>query len=947
MPHVVQAVVLSQLDPAVAAEIMSAHPPGLFTVDSVRRDYPSGKLASQLIGYVDYNNSGTLGSGIENEYNSVLGGHPGEQLEVRGPGGVPLSTVTLRRAQQGRDVQLTIDRSIQQKVQSVLDATVSRTGAHSATALVLDPRNGSILAMATAPGYDNNEVHALIAKQFARDTHNMAVEYSYEPGSTFKVVTMGAALTAGIVTPQTQFRIPYAIKVGDRIVHDDAVRPTRTFTAAQILQQSSNVGTVTIAELVHKQPLYDWIRRWGFGSPTHIGLPAEASGAVMPPDKWYSSSIGNIPIGQGISVTPLQMAAMYSGIANGGVMVEPHVVEKIGGRPAPKPVSRRILSPTVDHTLVNMLKGVVDTAAGTGTRASVPGYTVAGKTGTAQVALPHSLGYSTRNYVASFVGFLPADNPRVEVLVVVNSPRTNIFGGIVAAPAFQQIADVPDQGSGDPARQATRPPGQLTSPPGLELANLIGTIGPLEVRGGATGQITALTYDAAAAVPGALHFCVPGFRVDGHDFAGQAEAAGAVALVVERFLDIDLPQLLVRSSRAAMGPAADTFYGHPSHELDVIGVTGTNGKTTTCFLMYSVLEAAGLRPALLGTVESRIGGRVAEVKHTTPESIDLQAQFRQMADAGDQSCAMEVSSHALALDRVAGTRFAAAAFTNLTQDHLDFHPTMEEYYLAKRRLFENEAWPAAVNVADPYGRRLVMEAAGPVLSYAADDDRAAVRPQTVEIGAGGAISLIALTPRGLLPLDVRLRGDFNVSNVLCVVALSELLELPHEAVRAGIAALHGVPGRFEPVDAGQPFTVLVDYAHTPDSLENVLTAARRITSGDVICVFGCGGDRDRGKRRLMGGVARRLADRAIVTNDNPRSEDPAAIAAEIMNGIDMEVELDRRRAIELAVAAARPGDIVVIAGKGHEQGQQFADHTVPFDDRTAALEALQQLGPTA
>jgi cell division protein FtsI/penicillin-binding protein 2 len=436
VPHVVQARVLSQLDPAVAAEIMSAHPPGLFTLPSVRRDYPSGKMASQLIGFVGPGG----GAGIEHEYNSVLGGHPGEQLEVRGPGGIPLSTVTLRRAQQGRDVQLTIDRSIQQKVQSVLDATVTRTGAHNATALVLDPRNGSILAMATAPGYDNNDVHHLTNKQLARDSHNMAVEYSYEPGSTFKVVTMGAALTAGIVTPQTQFRIPYAIKVGDRIVHDDVVRPTKTFTAAQILQQSSNVGTVTIAQLVHKQPLYDWIRRWGFGRPTHIGLPAEQAGVVMPPDKWYSSSIGNIPIGQGISVTPLQMAAMYSGIANGGVMVEPHVVEKIGGRAAPTPVSRRVLSPTVDHTLVNMLKGVVDTAAGTGTRASVCGYTVAGKTGTAQVALPHSLGYSTRNYVASFVGFLPADNPRVEVLVVVNSPRTNIFGGIVAAPAFQQIA---------------------------------------------------------------------------------------------------------------------------------------------------------------------------------------------------------------------------------------------------------------------------------------------------------------------------------------------------------------------------------------------------------------------------------------------------------------------------------------------------------------------------
>jgi cell division protein FtsI (penicillin-binding protein 3)/stage V sporulation protein D (sporulation-specific penicillin-binding protein) len=300
-------------------------------------------------------------------------------------------------------------------------------------------------------------VHDLEPKQFARDTHNMAVEYSYEPGSTFKVVTMGAALTAGIVTPQTQFRIPYAIKVGDRVVHDDAPRPTRTFTAAQILQQSSNVGTVTIAELVHKQLLYDWIRRWGFGRRTDIGLPAEAAGAVMPPDKWYSSSIGNIPIGQGISVTPLQMAAMYSGIANGGVMVEPHVVAKIGGRPAPKPVSRRVLSPTVDHTLVNMLKGVVDTAAGTGTRASVPGYTVAGKTGTAQKA--ENGGYSKTDYVASFVGFFPADDPQVEVMVVVDSPRGNIFGGLVAAPAFQEIGTFLTQALSIRPDQPVRPAG--------------------------------------------------------------------------------------------------------------------------------------------------------------------------------------------------------------------------------------------------------------------------------------------------------------------------------------------------------------------------------------------------------------------------------------------------------------------------------------------------------
>jgi len=314
-----------------------------------------------------------------------------------------------------------------------------------------------------------------------------------------------------------------------------------------------------------------------------------------------------------------------------------------------------------------------------------------------------------------------------------------------------------------------------------------------------------------------------------------------------------------------------------------------------------------------------------------------------MADAGDCSCAMEVSSHALELHRVDSLRFAAVAFTNLTQDHLDFHPDMEAYYLAKRKLFEDARRPGAVNLGDDYGRRLAAEVKGPVLTYAASGDEADVRPAGVEVGEGGAISLIASTPRGPLPLDVKLRGHFNVENVLCAVAVAELLELPHRAVRDGIAAMPGVPGRFEAVDVGQPFTVLVDYAHTPDSLDNVLRSARAFTAGRLICVFGCGGDRDRGKRPLMGAIARRLADRAIVTTDNSRSEDPQAIADEITAGVEMEVELDRRRAIEEAVAGAGPGDVVVIAGKGHEQGQQFADRTIPFDDREVAREALDSL----
>ena len=476
----------------------------------------------------------------------------------------------------------------------------------------------------------------------------------------------------------------------------------------------------------------------------------------------------------------------------------------------------------------------------------------------------------------------------------------------------------------------------------MELSTLIEAVGPRSVRGRADTDITAVTYRAEAVVPGALHVCVPGFTADGHDFAGTAVANGAAALVVERELDFEVPQLVVASSRAAMAAAADAFYGQPSRELDVVGITGTNGKTTTAFLMHAVLAAALGQAGLLGTIESRIGGAVEQVARTTPESVDLQAILRRMADAGDRACAMEVSSHALELERVAGVRFAAAGFTNLTQDHLDFHPDMEAYFAAKARLFREA--PGAINVGDEYGRRLAGMAGGPVLTYAARPDADAdVRPHAVEVGAGGAIALIVSTPRGPIPLDVRLRGGFNVENVLCAVTLSELLELPHAAVRAGISAVPGVPGRFEAVEAGQPFTVLVDYAHTPDGLENVLRSAREITTGRLICVFGCGGDRDRGKRPLMGRVARRLADVALVTSDNPRSEDPEAIIAEIMDGIPMESEPDRRAAIERAVGVARAGDVVVIAGKGHEQGQQFADRTLPFDDRTAAREALAGL----
>jgi UDP-N-acetylmuramoyl-L-alanyl-D-glutamate--2,6-diaminopimelate ligase len=423
-------------------------------------------------------------------------------------------------------------------------------------------------------------------------------------------------------------------------------------------------------------------------------------------------------------------------------------------------------------------------------------------------------------------------------------------------------------------------------------------------------EIGDLAYDTRAVSAGSLFFCIPGSLADGHDFAGDAVEAGAVALVVERPVEVAVPQLVVESVRRAMPAAANLFFGNPSHELDVAAVTGTNGKTTTAFLLHSILAAAGRRPALLTNIERRVGGATLPIGLNTPESVDLQRLFRAMLDAGDGSCAMEATSIASAKGRLEGTRFAVLVFTNLTQDHLDFHETMDEYFAAKRVLFE-QAERAVVNVGDPWGQRLAQELPG-ARTFTPDDD--------------------------LDGIDLKLRGRFNRANALGAIWAARELGVDELAIRAGVESLVGVPGRFESVDAGQPFTVIVDYAHTPDSLENVLRAAREL-GGRLTLVFGAGGDRDREKRPLMGRIAAELADRAIVTTDNPRSEDPAGIARDVAGGT-LEVVLDRRAAIELALADARAGDVVVIAGKGADTEMELADRSVPFDDRLVAREAL-------
>ena len=460
-----------------------------------------------------------------------------------------------------------------------------------------------------------------------------------------------------------------------------------------------------------------------------------------------------------------------------------------------------------------------------------------------------------------------------------------------------------------------------------------------EVRGAGTTLVRDAAYDSREVPAGSLFFCLRGEHLDGHGFAGAAVAAGAAALVVDHPVDVDAPQVLVRSVREAIGPMSAAVFGRPADAMTVVGMTGTNGKTTTTYLLESVFGAAGWVSGVIGTTGMRIAAAAEPLARTTPEAPDLQRVLARMRGAGVNAVAMEISSHALAQRRTDGLVVDAALFTNLSQDHLDFHPSMEAYFEAKRRLFTpSHARRALVNADDPWGRRLLADPTIATTTFAVGTD-ADLRATEVEVGRDG----VAFHVDGL---EVRspLRGGFNVHNCLGVIAVARAVGLDDAAVVEGIGNLRVVPGRMEPIDAGQRFTVVVDYAHTPDSIHSVLRGARPLADGQVIVVFGCGGDRDRAKRSSMGRAASDGADLVIVTSDNPRSEDPQQIIDEIVSGIPSQaaviVEPDRRAAIGRAIDVAAPGDVVVIAGKGHETTQEIGDEVLPFDDRVVARAAL-------
>ena len=418
-------------DPAKAARFLRRGFAGVYSEPEELRAYPQGSVAAQVIGYAGTDDKGL--SGLELEYNRSLSGRPGKQTVVRDASGGTIDVLSSSPVREGSDVFTTIDHTIQANAEQVLRATVKEWDAKDATAIVLDPATGDVLAMAQAPGYDANDTPRVSPEI----TRNRAVTDTYEPGSTFKLVTVTGALSEGLVKPSTRFRLPPCIQVANYCIHDAEQRGTVDYSVAQILEYSSNVGAITLAEKLGPARLAQWIERFGFGRPTGIDYPGESPGIVLPLDRWSGSTIGNVPIGQGIAVTPIQMASVYAAVANGGVWVQPHLVSRVGGGAPFTPKRRRIMSPAVDREVKSMLFDVVQ--GGTGTEAAIPGYTVAGKTGTAQKPNGRG-GYSNSNFVASFVGMMPASHPKLVVLVEVDEPRRAIYGGVVAAPAFQQIA---------------------------------------------------------------------------------------------------------------------------------------------------------------------------------------------------------------------------------------------------------------------------------------------------------------------------------------------------------------------------------------------------------------------------------------------------------------------------------------------------------------------------
>ena len=1017
--------------PATAQRIRSLQLPGVGLVTEHRRYYPQRELAAQVLGYVGVDNQGM--AGLEYLLDDDVRGRGAKVLVYTDARRRPFAQ-TERPSTEGASVMLALDEAVQYIAERELDRSMAETQSVAGMVIVVEPFSGEMLAMAQRPGFNPNRYKAYPSSHW----RNRAVADVFEPGSIFKIVTAAAGLQEGVVSPDEVLDCGHGhVEIAGITINDHAVYDQLTFS--QAVWKSSDIGMIRVAQRLGRDNFERYVRRFGFGSSTGVDLPAESPGLLRPQQRWSALSLPSMSFGQEIGVTGLQVAMATAAVANGGYLMKPLVVRRVEDASGhvvrasqPVPV-RRVLEPATVDTLTEILRGVV--REGTGRRAAVPGYEVAGKTGTAQ-KIDASGRYSMVDHVASFVGFVPAMRPALVIVASLDTPRGAANqGGDVAAPLFSRVArgraaragsaagrpEPGAAGAGDrvaghgacrlpaaadagadgrggsrgrcdarPARPlrargrdrrgAPRPGGRAARDgprsdadtragerrragqhlradprPGggaaMTLGELLTRLPAAELHGDSALPIADVTHDSRHVVQGALFVAIPGLAQDGNRFVEAARRKGAVAVVSEEAPQGEGTWVRVDDARAALALLSAAVLGEPARQLDLVGVTGTNGKTTTAYLVDSAVRAAGETCGLLGTIEYRLGDRVAEAVRTTPESSDLQRLFRQMVDAGCSRAVLEVSSHSLALRRVHGLDFKVAVFTNLTRDHLDFHGDMDRYFAAKRLLFETRLRPdghAIVNLDDDRAPELVRASRGTPWTYSAGNPAADVFAEDAQLSLEGT-RLRVRTPLGPLELETSLIGRFNVQNMLAAAGAALALGLPKDAVARGFASLRGVPGRMERVSAGQPFTVLVDYAHTDDALKNLLETVRGLGPQRITTVFGCGGDRDRTKRPLMGMVASRLSDRVVLTSDNPRSEPPEAILDEIRRGIPLAraaqtlVLPDRREAITRALEEALPGDAVVIAGKGHETYQALRERTVPFDDRQVAREVLSRL----
>ena len=930
---------------------------GIHTLREYRRYYPEGEAAAQLVGRTDVDEKGR--QGLELVFDKELAGHDGRVRLVRDLAGRAVGyDEFIAEARPGSDVRLSISRNLQNQSYRYLIETVAREKARAGAAIVMEPASGEILAMVSSPSYNPNS----LARASAQGMRARALTDVWEPGSTIKPLIVAAALESGQWRLSSRIRTPPGgFRVGSHQISDH--RDLGEIDLSEVIIKSSNVAAAKIALSLPAEDIWRMLDRFGWGRHPNSGFPGEATGRLPYAHWWRRLDRAVIGYGYGVSVSLLQLVRAYAAIANDGILPG---VRFADNQDAVKGV--RVLAPEISAQLKTALSRVTE-RGGTGWRARVPGFRVAGKTGTTR-KFKEGSGYSDERHLAFFVGFVPVENPRFAIAVAIDEPRAGaLYGGQVAAPLFSRIASyamryhsggepIPapaDRGGAALVMAAASPRDKAPAMKASELLQIPLPCGDFAVPG--------LSLDSRRTRPGELFFAVRGAGRHGLDFVAGAVDRGAAAVVVDA--EDARARELLQSPRPAgqppllampqlrVGEIAARFYGRPSASLRVVGVSGTDGKTTVAHTLASLFEALGRPCGLIGTLgASMVSARQPPRQGlTTPNPIEVQSLLADFLAAGAVCAVLEATSHGLDQGRLAGVDFTLVVLTNISSDHLDYHGSQEAYAAAKESLLR---WPgvqtAVVNLDDEtvcaLARRhsqlnlIGFAAAGPgnapdlpVAKCWWAEDSSCRRD-----GIGFTLVRRERGRESRWQLASPMIGQFNILNLLAAVAAAEALGLEPEKIAAAAGGVLPPAGRMESFGggAGQPL-VVVDYAHTAAALENALQALRPLCRGRLWCLFGCGGDRDRGKRPLMGAAAERLADRVFLCDDNPRTEEPQQILNDIVRGMNVpegaHLRSNRTAALAEILAEAAPEDVILVAGKGHETHTLVKGRRLESDDR--------------